>query len=288
MVDEYGYIFEDGRNGTDNRLIDLHMHTDISDGSESPEEVVHRAQSRGISAMAITDHDNVAGVKRAVAEGALLGIEVIPGIEMTTNFYPEMHILGLFIDIDNKNLIYEINRIQRKRKELFIKALRLVKRYAPESDIFSTFFHSVKVITLKGLIEYLAENEVISDKETGSRICKKIITEWQDQLLTPQGCINLIHDCNGLAFLAHPIQLNCEDSELKRIVKGLQENGLDGIEILHPNHTPEDTLKYSDWCKELGLLYSGGSDYHGNILYRKNEIKIPYTFLEAMKKRLKE
>lgn len=269
----------------DSRKIDLHVHTAASDGKDSPKNAVRKANMNGIKAIAITDHDTTAGVKAAILEGEYLNLEVIPGIELSAKYNPTMHILGLYIDIENIQLKYEIDRIKRERMRLIAKAIKTANGCIKERGIRISLSPKV-YLSLNSLRNYLIENHVFGSQREAEMVFADIMVEWKNCLLTPEKCIDLIHDCGGMAFLAHPIQLKLNDDELKMLFFSMKGFGLDGVEILHPKQSVEDTNKYLQWCKEFALLCSGGSDYHGDDSRWKNSMSIPYSYLERIKHEL--
>lgn len=242
---------------------DLHLHTKASDGIYTPAEVVQKAVQNNISAIAITDHDTTEGIKEAVLEGVVQGIQVYPGIELSVSFQPIMHILGLFIDIENDRLKKHIARVNRLRKSLIVKGFKQVSKYGiivtPAQVIANK-----QILSLKSLVEYLVENNFVANRKEIDTIIKDIWQEWYINLPDIKETIELIHECNGIAVLAHAKTLNLDDINLEMTLTKLKQYGLDGIEIYHPKHTLLDRQKYKLYAERIGLLYSGGSDFHGN------------------------
>lgn len=268
-----------------NRVADLHIHSNASDGMDSPVELVRKASQNGISAIAITDHDTVSGIKYAMAEANSLDVEIIPGAEFSVSFKPVMHILGLFLDIENQHLVHSLDSISKTRKALISNAFRVLKSCGIIVNPRDVLFQK-KSLSLKKLTEYLVENKLIANDVDIETIFFEIWKTWHDCLPTPAECISLIHSCNGIAILAHPQLLCIEDDELKSLLKQLCQLGLDGVEVFHPKQSYEDRRKLLDWANEMNLFVTGGSDYHGNqkwISSQISDIVTPYATLKKMK-----
>lgn len=274
-----------------NKVIDLHMHSTASDGVDSPIKLVKKAANNGLSAIAITDHDTVSGVSLALSEASINGIEVIPGVEFSVRFNPVMHIIGLFVDIYNQELIYTLKKVSKSRSYLITKSFRILSDYGisvkPQEVLRSKGY-----LSMKNLSKYLIEHNLVSSKTEVDSILSEVWNDWKNCLPTPADCIALIHSCNGIAILAHPQLLYLHDEELKKLLFELKTYGLDGIEVIHPNHTEKERKKLSEWAYELQLLQSGGSDYHGKgsrdqLSTIDSDTVIPYVTLEYMRKKIK-
>jgi len=274
-----------------NKIADLHIHSTASDGLDSPAELVRKAADNGLSAISITDHDTVSGINSAIAEADILGIEVIPGVEFSVRFSPIMHILGLFVDISNKELLRVLEKVTKTRMYLVSKSFRVLSDYGisiKPQDVL----RSKKYLSIKNLVEYLVDENLATSKLEVNTMLSGVWKDWESCLLTSSMCISLIHSCNGIAILAHPQLLYLHDNELKKVLIQLKAFGLDGIEVVHPDHKEEDRQKLSEWAHELQLLTSGGSDYHGK--YKRSQFStsisdtiIPYVNLEHMRNLIK-
>lgn len=277
------------------KYIDLHTHSLKSDGSMTPAEVVCEAKRAGLAAIALSDHDTVDGIEEAVAEGKKQGIEVIPAIEFSVISETETHILGYFIDINNPELKQTIEeivdlRIQRnyvtcrKLNELgFDITIEEVRALAPNNFVGRA--HFARVLMDKGYTESVKEG---FDKYMSAgqyAYCEK-------QRLTAKEAIEIIKKCGGLSFLAHPHLTQFDDDKMKLYLKELKSYGLDGLEGYYTDYTPEMQEKYQSMAKELGLMISGGTDFHAkmkphiSIGTGLGNMKIPYSLIEEMKKRL--
>lgn len=248
--------------------VDLHLHTNYSDGFFSPFEIVKKIQKTGARIISITDHDNIGGVKEAIRTGLKESIEVIPGVEISGEYQNrEMHILGYFIDPaseDLKNLLQEI------REE---RVLRLKKIIAKLNELGST-------ITYEDVKQDLKPNVSIGRPHIANALVKEgFVKSFFDAFIKYIGddkvadvkkvrpsydkVFKVIREAGGLSFVAHPAKYFNEEE-----IKIFKEAGLDGIEVIHPSHTAVDTKKYRDIASKYNMLICGGSDFHGG---RKND-----------------
>lgn len=277
------------------KYIDLHTHSLKSDGSMTPAEVVREAKRAGLAAIALSDHDTVDGIEEAVAEGKKQGIEVIPAIEFSVLSETETHILGYFIDINNPELQRVLKevvdlRIQRnyvtcqRLNELgFDITIEEVRALAPNNFVGRA--HFARVLMDKGYTKSVKEG---FDKYMSAgqyAYCEK-------QRLTAKEAIELIKKCGGLSFLAHPHLTQFDDDKIKVFLKELKSYGLDGLEGYYTDYTLEMQEKYQTMAKEMGLMISGGTDFHAkmkphiSIGTGLGNMRIPYSVLENIKKAL--
>lgn len=276
------------------KYIDLHTHSLKSDGSMTPTEVVEEAKRAGLAAIALTDHDSVDGVREAVEAGERLGVEVIPAIEFSVMSETETHILGYFIDIENpdlKEMLKEVVdlRIERnyvtcqRLNELgFDITLEEVRALAPNNFVGRA--HFARVMMDKGYISSVKEGFEKYMSVGKYAYCEK-------QRLSARDAIELITKCGGISFVAHPHLTKLPDDKLKEFLKELKSFGLCGLEGYYTDYTPEMQEKYQSMAKELGLMISGGTDFHAkmkphiSIGTGTGNMKIPYSVIENMKKK---
>ena len=274
------------------KLIDLHTHSLKSDGSMTPAEVVREAKRAGIAAIALSDHDTVDGIREAVAEGEKIGVEVIPAIEFSVQSKTETHILGYFIDIENPDLLKTLKEVvdlriernyvtcQRLNELGFDITIEEVRALAPNNFVGRA--HFARVLMDKGYTKSVKEGFDLYMTSGKYAYCEK-------QRLTARNAVELIGKCGGISFLAHPHLTKLGDDELKEFLKELKGFGLSGLEGYYTDYTPEMQEKYQAMAKELGLLISGGTDFHAamkphiSIGTGLGNMKIPYSVLEAMK-----
>ena len=247
----------------DEKVVELHAHSNMSDGLESPEKLMQRAKRAGVRAISLTDHDTVAGLSRAGAEADRLGMEFIPGIEFTCDHDGRsVHILGHFIQPDAPRLAAQIKtrgfaRVERMGEiidRLNHSGLRLDKE-----DFFSVYADSPS-ITRGQLGAYMLKKGFAKSRE---EVFTKYIGESAScyvelNNLTPFDALELIHDAGGAATLAHPKLSECDE-----LIPALAEGGLAGVEVEHPSQDADAQRHYRKMAKEHGLLCMGGSDCHG-------------------------
>lgn len=266
---------------------DLHMHSTASDGTDRPAALAAIAQAAGLSAIALTDHDTTQGLPDAAAACAAIGITFVPGIELSCDphakglrpprdtAHPDsrrgtLHILGLFVDHDNARLHDIHHRILRARLERNPQIIRNLQSLGVKMEYDEVLAlagesdtkvigrpHIAQVLVKKGYAKSVQDAFARYIGEGKPAYCRR-------DTLTPAEAIEAIHDAKGLAVLAHPIQLRyADDDELEFIATRLRDAGLDAIEVRHCDHTPSLVEQYTRLAQQLGLLISGGSDYHG-------------------------
>ena len=255
---------------------DLHSHSTASDGTDSPTRLAHNAARVGLRALALTDHDTVAGLAECSVACATLGIEFVPGIEVSANVRaitnpapdarPILHILGLFVRPDAAGLRALCDRQLSLRNEHVPRILEclggmgmpvtLEEVAACSGGEVLGRMHIANAMIARGYVSSMGEARRYLGRHGPIQPLREFIP--------PADAIAGIHAAGGLAVLAHPVRLECPDDEdLRAAVRRLKELGLDGLETLHSEHAPEDTALYTQLAQELDLLVSGGSDYHG-------------------------
>ena len=276
------------------KLIDLHVHSTASDGSYSPAEVVRQAKAGGLTAMALTDHDTVDGLPEAVAAGDRLGLEVIPGVEISAQFPGgTMHILGLYVDYHNGRLderlaVLKQARIDRNPQIIAkLNALGIPITMARVEEISGGGQvgrpHIARALQEAGVVTSIQQAFDLYLKKGGKAYAGKF-------RFPPDQALTMIREAKGIPVLAHPFTLNLGSAyALKNLVVQLKGQGLAGLEVFYSEHTPEQQALYLKLAQELNLLITGGSDYHG---LNKPEItlgsmpcqdKLTYNLVEALK-----
>jgi 3',5'-nucleoside bisphosphate phosphatase len=267
---------------------DLHMHTHYSDGIYSPYDLIHKAKSRGLSIISITDHDSVSGISDAIEFGKECDVQVIPGVELSAAVDgKEIHILGYFVDHLNERLLEYLSffRIERmKRAERIVAKLNTLNVPLTMASVIERAGtgsvgrpHIASALVDEGFIETYRE---AFERLIGTG-CPAYERKFQ---LSPSEAIKLLGAAGGLSFLAHPGRFVDEGT-----VQHLVKSGLDGIEVVHPSHSPEWVAHYRGVVGEYCLLESGGSDFHGG---KRNDDEALGSFyideskVEAMKRRL--
>jgi len=242
---------------------DFHIHTCCSDGDFTTSEIVERACQLGIDIISITDHNTVDGVSDAKNRAEQRGITVIPGIELSIDYPCEMHLLGYYIDIDNRTLL---TYIKEKMEAEFIELLRLlhkIHKHFPGIDMDK--FLKVRRVNAGSIADVLIAQGYASDRNDVQQryLGKTGFLRVERNELKPAHGIELIRQAGGVAVLAHPGRMGLEDQELFEFLKELRKMGIGGLECYHASHNEQMEAQCCEMAKDLGLLISGGSDYHG-------------------------
>ena len=258
----------------DRRLIDLHAHSTASDGTLSPTELLALAEQRELAAVALTDHDTAEGIAEArQAAAAYPHLRFAAGIEISaTPPSGTLHIVGLGIDEHADSLRELMDTLQRGRSERnpkIVANLQSLGLQITMDDVGAVAREAGgtdDIISRVHIAEALRRNGQVKDKQDAfDRYLASGQPAYVDRVrFSPGDSIRAIHDAGGLAVLAHPPQLRCQNNaQLERIVRDLAERGLDGLEAYCSDASPEQTRHYMDLAKRFGLFVSGGSDYHG-------------------------
>lgn len=256
-------------------MIDLHTHTTASDGSLSPEELICLANEIGLSGIAITDHDTTDGIAPAKAEAERIGMLFVPGIEISAEYTEQgtMHILGYFVDEKNdyfEETLLFLKESRKQRNPKMIKLLNEAGVYITMDDVVQEAGggqvgrpHFAKAMIKKG---FCASTPEAFDKY----IAKGAPCYVNKERLTPKDSIDLIRRAGGVPVLAHPKTLKLPNKkDLKSLLKDLKKMGLVGLECYYFSNTKEEEANSIALARELGLLISGGTDFHG-----KNKPKV--------------
>jgi predicted metal-dependent phosphoesterase TrpH len=278
------------------RVIDMHAHTIHSDGSATPLELVTAAAANGASAVAITDHDTVAGLPEGREAAAKLGVEFINGIEISAEYSPgTMHILGYYINDRDPELLRRLEDLRYSREQRNPRIAERLKElgfdisYEEVAELAGNEVvgrpHFARVMVQKG---FVAGMQDAFDRFLGKGAAAYV----EKARLSPAESIELIHDAGGAAVLAHPYQLKLSSlHEVDRVVEELAQLGLDGIEAIYSRHSLEQRDQYSQLAARHALFVTGGSDYHGSykpdieIVRGLGDLEVPYALLDEIKAR---
>ncbi len=277
----------------DHRIIDLHVHSTESDGTLTPEDLVAEAKKAGLAAFALTDHDTCQGVGKAMPLAASAGIELIPGIELSTDYHgKEVHIVGLYIDIENEQLLKktaEYRKCRSERNALMVEALRKEGLSITMEELVAE--NPDCVITRANIARFLYEHgQIKSVREAFDRYigdhCKCYVGRLK---VASTDAVRLIKEAGGTAILAHPLLYGLSNTNLQKMIDALKPVGLDGLEAIYSTYTTGEEQQMKRLARENGLLISGGSDFHGSnkpdiALGRgRGHLYIPYSVLETIK-----
>jgi predicted metal-dependent phosphoesterase TrpH len=281
------------------QYIDLHVHSTASDGSYRPGEVVRLAREGNLAAIALTDHDTIDGLPEAIRAGAEAGVEVIPGVEISARFPGgSMHILGYFIDytnglLDERLAVLKAARAERnpriiaKLNALGIKiTMEQVVRLSGGGQVGRP--HVARALLESGYVRDLQEAFDLYLRNGAPAHVAKF-------RFPPEEAIAMIREAQGIPVLSHPFTLGLGSAfALKNLLQDLKRVGLAGIEVYYAEHTPEQQALYLKLARELGLLITGGSDFHG---LNKPELtlgtmpcqkKLTYRLVDALKEWLRQ
>ncbi len=274
--------------------IDLHLHTTYSDGSRSPADVLALAKAAGVSALAITDHDTVDGLPDALEAGARLGIEVIPGTEISSRHgESELHILGYFLDCHDPELRHRLGQLRasrHRRNPRIIEKLNelgLALTYEEVKALAGTDSvgrpHIARVLMERGY--------VTSAKEAFDRYLAEGAAAYVPrELPEPAEAMAWIRAARGIPVLAHPSWVKANGAGLLKLCEKLKAEGLAGIEVHYSTHKPQQTAEYLNLARRLDLLVTGGSDFHGltkpdiEVGVGRGNLKVSEKLLEPLKK----
>ena len=273
--------------------IDLHIHTTASDGTFTPEEIVREASRLGLAAVAITDHDTAAGYARAAAEGEKCGLEVVPGIEISTKFRSAVHILGYYIDVDSPALEEVLEWMHRDREERNVKLCAMLRASGVDIDIERMHARFGDLVGRPHFAEIMIENGMARDmNDAFERLLNKNKPYFiPRQFLPIERSIEIIREAGGTAVLAHPFQYRLDDAALRELIEHCMASGLEGIECRYSGYDARMCAYLESLAAEYGLVRTGGSDFHGTIKSDillgtgKGELNVPYAFLEELRSR---
>lgn len=263
-------------------MIDLHTHTTASDGVLSPERLVEKAKEKGLSALGITDHDSINGIALAQKAGQELGLEIVPGVELSCYWLAkdrrEFHLLGYYGDFQNEELLGRLEFFRQERLRRAQKSLKLLQELGYQGDWDYLIKMASGTVGRPHLAKTILERPTNQEKllavfgqiPTISQFIEKYLISGQPAYvekagIEPQGAIELIHRIGGVAVLAHP----CFDLAIgdETTLKIFQDWGLDGLEAIAPckdaSATKVKMAYFLSVATKFNFLVTGGSDYHG-------------------------
>jgi predicted metal-dependent phosphoesterase TrpH len=277
--------------------IDLHTHSTASDGTMSPADLVKYAHKKGLSAIAITDHDTIDGIDEAVAAGNILGIEIVPGIELSVKYSDHnVHLLGYLFDYQHEDLHVALGQLQVGRLERNKKIIANLNRLG-----LAIQFSELKKLAGPGqngrphIARLMIEKNFVRsmDEAFGKYLGHGGLAYASRFIYGVRDAISLIKNAGGIAVLAHPLQLDKSVDDLAHALHQLRDMGLDGIEVYYPNHSRQFRKRLISLAEKDSLLMTGGSDYHGSIrlgttLAGGKNVSVSAQLLVKMKQRVEE
>lgn len=274
--------------------VDLHTHSTASDGTYSPSELARLAKEKGLAAIALTDHDSDDGVREFMDECERLGIEGIPGIEISTDYEKQLHIVGLYNSGDEFN--ETVKRLKSAREERNIKMFEKIREcgfdITPE-DILENGKVTVEHAGRLHMANALVRKGYAADKNDAfDRFLMRGRPCYAEKFsLSPEESVKLIKRCGGISIWAHPALAMDNEADMLEMAERLKSAGLDAMECYYSTYTVEMSRMCKSAAQKTGLLMSGGSDFHGANkpdvrLGEVSEGVVPYEILEKLKQRI--
>lgn len=271
--------------------IDLHTHSTFSDGTFTPLQLVKYAEEKGLKAFALTDHDTTEGVKEA--KSIETNVEVISGVEISTRYdKKEIHIVGLYVNENDADLNKQLKYYREKRVTRNFEILEKLNSLGVDitiddvkesctGDVISRA-HIAKALVSKGFVGSYTE---AFDRYLGDNKCAYVPRET----LNYEESIELITKAGGVPVLAHPLLYKMSDTNLENMMVKLRQKGLKAVEVYYSTHSNSDTQHIMAMANRVGLIYSGGSDFHGATKPKidmgtgMGKLAVPYEILEKIR-----
>ena len=270
--------------------IDLHTHSTFSDGTFTPLQLVKYAEEKGLKAFALTDHDTTEGVKEA--KSIETNVEVISGVEISTRYdKKEIHIVGLYVNENDADLNKQLKYYREKRVTRNFEILEKLNslgvnitiddvKESCTGDVISRA-HIAKALVSKGFVGSYTE---AFDRYLGDNKCAYVPRET----LNYEESMELITKAGGVPVLAHPLLYKMSDTNLENMMVKLRQKGLKAVEVYYSTHSNSDTQHVMAMANRVGLIYSGGSDFHGATKPKidmgtgMGKLAVPYEILEKI------
>ena len=271
--------------------IDLHTHSTFSDGTFTPLQLVKYAEEKGLKAFAITDHDTTEGIKEA--KSIETNVEVISGVEISTRYdKKEIHIVGLYVNENDADLNKQLKYYREKRVTRNFEILEKLNSLGVDitiddvkerctGDVISRA-HIAKALVSKGFVGSYTE---AFDRYLGDNKCAYVPRET----LNYEESMELITKAGGVPVLAHPLLYKMSDTNLENMMVKLRQKGLKAVEVYYSTHSNSDTQHVMAMANRVGLIYSGGSDFHGATKPKidmgtgMGKLAVPYEILEKIR-----
>lgn len=264
---------------------DLHMHSTLSDGALSVEALIRLAHKKGLDCISITDHDNVDSWSLGKKTADVLGLELVPGVEISTVWQgKDVHILGYFFDSTNLALNMELEeqaRLRHQRVRAIIKKLNALGVDLTYEKVLS--YCKGRIIGRPHIAMAMVAEEYVS---TFNEVFNKYLADdglafVEKKGLSPQQAIRLIENAGGISVLAHPAKTNVDE-----LIPTLAEAGLKGIEVFSPGQKGTVARRYRDLARKFDLVGTGGSDFHTEgTMHDMGSMKMPYAVVNQLLER---
>lgn len=271
--------------------IDLHTHSTFSDGTFTPLQLVKYAEEKGLKAFALTDHDTTEGIKEA--KSIETNVEVISGVEISTRYdKKEIHVVGLYVNENDADLNKQLKYYREKRVTRNFEILEKLNSLGVDitiddvkesctGDVISRA-HIAKALVSKGFVGSYTE---AFDRYLGDNKCAYVPRET----LNYEESMELITKAGGVPVLAHPLLYKMSDTNLENMMVKLRQKGLKAVEVYYSTHSNSDTQHVMAMANRVGLIYSGGSDFHGATKPKidmgtgMGKLAVPYEILEKIR-----
>ncbi len=275
-------------------MIDLHTHSTASDGTLSPTELVKLAAETGLKAIALTDHDTLGGVAEAVAAGKEYGVEVIPGCELSLESPAGvgwMHMVALFLPPEPEELQKAFDWVIEGRKTRNHEIVEKLRQQGINITYEAVAARAGGTIGRPHFAQELLALRVVSSVDEAFKVWlgdngRAYIPKRK---LQPKQALDILNNIGATSILAHPFALGLDMPKTEKLVSDLMDMGLNGMEVYYSEHNESMTKDYREMTERLGLLASGGSDFHGSVKPKislgkgKGSLRVPYELLEKMK-----
>ncbi|SMG49379.1 PHP domain-containing protein [Dethiosulfovibrio salsuginis] len=248
-------------------LVDLHLHSDCSDGTETPENLALMARRHSIAVASLTDHDTVEGVPSFLKACKKWGVKGLSGVELSAEYPSTMHILGYGFDPSHDGMCVELENLRRHRDERNLEIIERLRAIGLDISIEDVLEESKGDVVARPHVAraMIRKGYSLSMRDCFERYLKRGAPGYVSRKrLSPERSISLIREAGGVPVLAHPIQTSRNLLELKNILFSLKEMGLWGLECLSRHHEADQIYQYMAMASDLGLHCTAGSDYHGS------------------------
>lgn len=275
------------------KVYDLHLHTIVSDGTYTPNELVKLAKEKELKGIAVTDHDTIFGIEEAIISGEKMGIEIIPGIEFSSNLSGEdVHILGYFINMKDSVFLERLRKINTVRTERNLKILDNLEKYKMKITMEELIAEAKGHIVSKLHIANVMRNKgFVYTKEEAfkSYLGKSGVAHINHGNFTPHRAVEILKENGAFISLAHPKLYSRDINKIEKLIVELKPLGLAGIEVEYPGFTKEEKKQYMELARKYDLAVTGGSDFHGE---NRSHIDIgdegiTYSQMQDIKRRIK-